>query len=105
MPDLPSREFHRHLIGGEQVESADGARFDSVDPWTRQPWAEVSLGSPADADRAVVAARRAYDSGPWPRMGHAERGRTLHRLADLVESHADELGLADTRDMGKPVSQ
>ncbi|GAA1890772.1 aldehyde dehydrogenase [Actinomadura bangladeshensis] len=98
-------EFFGHVIDGEEVESRDGARFDSVDPWTRQPWAQVALASPGDVERAVAAARRAFDDGPWPRMGYAERGRVLHRLADLVEEHKRELGMADTRDMGKPVAQ
>ncbi|CND88020.1 aldehyde dehydrogenase [Mycobacterium tuberculosis] len=98
-------EFFGHVIDGEEVESRDGARFDSVDPWTRQPWAQVALASQDDVERAVAAARRAFDDGPWPRMGYAERGRILHRLADLVEEHKRELGMADTRDMGKPVAQ
>lgn len=93
-----------HLIDGEERESADGARFASVDPWTRQPWAEAALGGADEAGAAITAARRAFDEGPWPRMGLAERGALLHRLADLVESHADELARADSRDMGKPVA-
>ncbi|MHA6793655.1 aldehyde dehydrogenase [Pseudonocardia bannensis] len=99
-----SRPFFGHIIDGEEVESADGARFDSIDPWTREPWAEVALGGAAEADRAVTAARRAFDEGPWPRMGFAERGALIHRLADLIEAHAAELALADSRDMGKPVA-
>ncbi|HLV72769.1 MAG TPA: aldehyde dehydrogenase [Vulgatibacteraceae bacterium] len=98
-------EFFGHVIDGEEVASKDGARFDTVDPWTRQPWAQVALASPDDVERAVASARRAFDDGPWPHMGFAERGRLLHRLADLVEEHGRELGGADTRDMGKPVSQ
>ena len=98
-------EFFGHVIDGEEVAAASGDTFSSVDPYTRQPWAEVALGGQADADRAVAAARRAFGSGPWPRMGTAERGRILHRLADLIEAHADDLGLADTRDMGKPITQ
>ncbi|KWW97612.1 betaine-aldehyde dehydrogenase [Carbonactinospora thermoautotrophica] len=98
-------DFFGHFIDGQEVPSADGATFDSVDPWTREPWARVALGGRVEVERAVAAARRAFDSGPWPRMGYAERGRILHRLADLVEAHADELGMADTRDMGKPISQ
>ncbi|WP_434581823.1 aldehyde dehydrogenase [Carbonactinospora thermoautotrophica] len=98
-------DFFGHFIDGQEVPSADGATFDSVDPWTREPWARVALGSRVEVERAVAAARRAFDSGPWPRMGYAERGRILHRPADLVEAHADELGMADTRDMGKPISQ
>ncbi|BCB89499.1 aldehyde dehydrogenase [Phytohabitans suffuscus] len=98
-----STPFIPHLIDGEPVGSASGARFDTVDPYTREPWAQVALGGAEEAARAVAAARRAFDHGPWPRMGFAERGAILHRLADLVEAHADELGGADTADMGKPL--
>jgi len=93
-----------HVIDGQEVESVSGARFPTVDPWTRQQYAEVALGGAEDADRAVTAARRAFDEGPWPRMGLAERGALLHRLADLVLEHSEELAAADTRDMGKPIS-
>lgn len=96
-------EFFGHVIDGQEVSS--GTTFSSVDPYTGQPWAEVALGDRTDADRAVAAARHAFDEGPWPRMGTAERGRILHRLADLVEAHAEDLALADTRDMGKPITQ
>ena len=96
--------FIPHVIDGQESESASGARFASVDPWTREPYAEVALGGAEDADRAVQAARRAFDEGPWPRMGFAERGALLHRFADLIEANADALALADTTDMGKPVS-
>ncbi|MEU5099355.1 aldehyde dehydrogenase [Streptomyces sp. NPDC020996] len=102
---MADKEFFGHVIDGVEGESLDGARFDTVDPWTRAAWAEVPLGGAADAGRAVTAARRAFDEGPWPRMGFAERGRILHRLADLMEEHTDELALADTRDMGKPLVQ
>ncbi|KRV47856.1 2-hydroxymuconic semialdehyde dehydrogenase [Wenjunlia vitaminophila] len=93
-----------HLIDGKETESGDGARFATTDPWTREPWAEVALGGAEEAGAAVAAARRAFDEGPWPRMGFAERGAVLHRLADLMEAHRDELALADTTDMGKPIA-
>ncbi|MEJ2865884.1 aldehyde dehydrogenase [Actinomycetospora flava] len=95
--------FIPHLVDGEEVSSLDGATFPSIDPATREEHATVALGSAADADRAVASARRAFDEGPWPRMGFAERGAILHRLADLVTEHLDELALADTTDMGKPI--
>ena len=98
-------EFFGHVIGGAEVASLDGATMPSVDPYTREPWATVALGSAADADRAVAAAREAFDHGPWPRMGYEKRQALLHRLADLMEQHADDLAMADTRDMGKPVTQ
>ena len=97
-------QFIPHVIDGQEAESVSGARFTSVDPWLREPYAEVALGGPEDADRAVRAARRAFDEGPWPRMGFTERGALLHRFADLIEANADALALADTTDMGKPVS-
>jgi aminomuconate-semialdehyde/2-hydroxymuconate-6-semialdehyde dehydrogenase len=97
-------EVIRHVIDGREVESADGQRFVSINPWTRQPWAEVALGGREDVARAVTAARRAFDEGPWPRLGYKERGIILHRLADLIERHCDELSQADTRDMGKPIT-
>ncbi|MEK6443900.1 aldehyde dehydrogenase [Pseudonocardia sp. T1-2H] len=97
-------DFFGHIIDGEEIPSADGATFDSVDPWTREPWARAALGGADEADRAVTAARRAFDEGPWPQTGFAERGALIHKLADLIEAHADELALADSRDMGKPVA-
>lgn len=98
-------EFFGQVIDGRETDPGEGETFDTVDPYTREPWARVALGGPTEVDRAVSAARRAFDSGPWPRMGFAQRGALLHRLADLIIEHADELGLADTRDMGKPIIQ
>ena len=97
-------EFIPHVIDGQEIESASEERFTSTDPWTREPWAEVALGGADDADRAVQAARRAFDQGPWPKMGYAERGALLHRFADLIDANAEILALADSTDMGKPVS-
>lgn len=96
-------QFLSHVIDGSDVESLRGASFLSVNPWTQEPWAEVALGTKEDVDRAVAAARRAFAEGPWPRMARGERSRVLHRLADLIDEHADELARADTLDMGKPI--
>lgn len=98
-------ETFGHIIGGAEVPSVDGRTMESIDPYTREPWATVALGSKADADRAVVAAREAFDSGPWPHMGYEKRQQVLHRLADLMMENAQELAMADTRDMGKPITQ
>ena len=95
-------EFFGHVIDGQEVESLDRAHA------RRRPLSARAVGAgrgrrAADADRAVAAARAAFDSGPWPRLGFNEpRQRLLHALADLLERHADDLGMADTRDMGKP---
>jgi aminomuconate-semialdehyde/2-hydroxymuconate-6-semialdehyde dehydrogenase len=92
-----------HLIDGERV--ATDQWFDTINPATQQPWAKVARGSAQDAARAVNAARVAFDDGPWPRMTPDERGAHLHRLADLIEQHTDELVALETTDMGKPVTQ
>lgn len=103
--DSSGLPFFGHIIDGQEVNSRDGREFDSVDPYTREPWATVALGGAVDADLAVAAARRAFDEGPWPRMSAGERRRLIHRFADLIEEHGDELAMADTRDMGKPIAQ
>ncbi|NHI19557.1 aldehyde dehydrogenase [Phycicoccus endophyticus] len=102
---MSERPFFGHVIDGKEVDSDSGERFTSVNPWTREVWADVALGGATEADLAVTAARRAFDEGPWPRMGYARRQELLERLADLMEEHADELGSADSRDMGKPLAQ
>ncbi|WP_030385707.1 aldehyde dehydrogenase [Streptomyces sp. NRRL S-241] len=93
-----------HFIDGAATTSADGTTMPSIDPTSRTVWAEVSRGSAQDVDHAVAAARAAFDTGPWPRMTQARRSAVLHRLADLVLEHADELALLDTLDMGRPLS-
>ncbi len=100
--DLP---FFGHVIDGEEVVSLDGATMPDVDPYTREQWATIACGGAADAEVAVAAARRAFDEGPWPRMGYARRQELMHRLADLMGEHLEELAMADTRDMAKPILQ
>lgn len=93
-----------HLIGGAEVPSQDGREFENTNPWTREVEGRVSLGGPADVAGAAQAARAAFDHGGWSQLTFAERGRALHRLADLMEAHADELAIADVTDMGRPLS-
>ncbi len=93
-----------HVIDGEARKASDGGTFETVDPWRQAVWEEAARGTRDDVDAAVAAARRAFSDGPWPRMGHAERGGVLHRLADLIEANAAALAEADTSDMGKPLS-
>ncbi|MGW6458059.1 aldehyde dehydrogenase [Streptomyces sp. NPDC055078] len=95
----------RAVIDGARVDSADGTTFDSVDPATTRVIAEIARGGSADIDRAVTAARRAFTTGAWSACGTDVRKRALSRLADLIESHATELALLESMDMGKPVSQ
>jgi aminomuconate-semialdehyde/2-hydroxymuconate-6-semialdehyde dehydrogenase len=94
-----------HLIGDEWLPSASGERFESHDPHDGSLLASVAAGGAEDARRAITAARRAFDEGPWPWMTAAERGVLLHRFADLVDRDAEELALLDTRDMGKTLRE
>ncbi|QKV97639.1 aldehyde dehydrogenase family protein [Streptomyces sp. NA02950] len=92
------------LIGGAWVPAVSGHVFDSVDPATGSVLTQVPDGDAQDVDRAVTAARRAFNDSNWRRMSPMDRGLLLHRIADLIEAHADELALLEARDNGKPVS-
>jgi aminomuconate-semialdehyde/2-hydroxymuconate-6-semialdehyde dehydrogenase len=102
MSDL---EFFAHIIDGEEVASLDGATFEVWNPWKQQVWAIAAEGGAKDAARAVTSSRRAFDEGPWPRMGRAERAAAMHRLADLLEERANDLATLDTINMAKPFAQ
>lgn len=101
--DLP--DHLRHHIDGEDVDSADGATFEVLDPTTDQPYLRAAAGKAADIDRAVAAARRAFEEGPWPRMLPRERSRVLHRVADIVESRDARLAELESFDSGLPITQ
>ncbi|WP_236790961.1 aldehyde dehydrogenase family protein [Amycolatopsis sp. GM8] len=91
------------LINGEWVDAADGRTFDTLNPATEEPLAAVAQGDKEDADRAVRAARAAFDeNAPWRRMPHGARGRILHRLGDLILEHLDDFALLESLDNGKP---
>lgn len=91
------------LIDGEWCDAADGATFETRHPATEEKIADVSRAGPADVDRAVKAARRAFEEGDWRQMDARDRGRLLSRLADLIEQNADELAALETLDNGKPI--
>jgi aldehyde dehydrogenase (NAD+) len=91
------------LIDGQWVESNSGVTFTTLNPATEEVIAQVPLGNRDDVDRAVKAARRAFESGPWPKLDARERGRLLYRLADLIEENAEELAALETLDNGKPI--
>lgn len=94
----------RMLIGGAWCEAADSTTLDVVDPATGQAFATVPAGGKEDIDRAVRAARQAFEQGDWPRMRGVDRERLLHRLADLIEANAQELAELEAMDNGKPVT-
>jgi aldehyde dehydrogenase (NAD+) len=90
------------FIDGRLVEAQSGERFETRNPANGVLLATMPRAAEADVDRAVAAARRAFE-GPWSRFRPAERQGVLLRLADLVERHADELARLDTLDMGAPI--
>src|SRR5215208_1164371 len=109
LPDAlsdPARAFaagpHRLLIGDERLEAAGGRTLDTVDPATGQAIAAVPHAGAEDVDRAVRAARAAFE-GAWAKVPPLERGRLIGRLADLVAEHAAELAELESLDTGKPV--
>jgi aldehyde dehydrogenase (NAD+) len=91
------------LIDGKWVAARSGKTFSTVNPATEQVIAEVAEGDAADIDRAVKAARKALESGPWRSMDARERGRLMFRLADLVEANLEELARLESLDNGKPI--
>ena len=94
----------RMLIGGEWVEAIDGGTLDVVDPASEAVFAAVPAGGAADIERAVAAARRAFEAGEWPRMRPVDRERLLLKFAELIEANARELAEIEALDNGKPVS-
>ena len=91
------------LIDGAWVPATSGQTFEVREPSSDQILAHCALGDAADIDKAVAAARRAFDGGDWPKMTPVDRERVLHRLADLIEAHADELAELEALDNGKSV--
>ncbi|MBS4173124.1 aldehyde dehydrogenase family protein [Bacillus sp. FJAT-49736] len=93
------------FINGEFVESATGKTFDTPNPATGETLATVYEGGPEDIDRAVKAARKAFDEGKWSKMSASARSRLMYKLADLMEEHKDALAQLETLDNGKPIRE
>ncbi|PON61095.1 Succinylglutamate-semialdehyde dehydrogenase [Parasponia andersonii] len=104
--------YTKNIINGHFVDAASGKTFPTYDPRTGEVLAHVAEGDAEDINRAVAAAREAFDEGPWPKMSayvrtflHLERSRILLRFADLVEKHNDEIAALETWNNGKPYEQ
>src|SRR5271166_733934 len=95
----------RLLIDGKFRDSVSSKTFATINPATEEVITEVAEGDAADIDLAVKAARNAFDSGPWRKMDARDRGRLMNKLADLIESHIDELAELETLDNGKPIGE
>jgi len=90
------------IINGQPVDSASGKTYTTFNPATEEPICTVAEAGPEDVDRAVRAARAAFE-GPWSKMRPAERQRVLWRLGDLILEHGDEIARLETLDNGKPI--
>jgi len=102
---MPTANVPRHklYINGEWSNSLSGRFFPVYDPSTEEVIAEVPEGNAADIDKAVRAARQAFDSGPWHSTTAQDRGRILFRLAECVRKEVDALAALETRNSGKPI--
>lgn len=98
--DLPCTQM---LIGGDRPEAVSGGRIDVEDPATGEPFASVPAGQAADVDRAVIRARKAFESREWSQMRPLDRGRIIEAIARKIEDHAHELALLESYDNGKTV--
>ncbi|MGJ8720266.1 MAG: 5-carboxymethyl-2-hydroxymuconate semialdehyde dehydrogenase [Salinibacterium amurskyense] len=95
----------QHYINGEFVDSVSGATFGVLDPVSNETYVEAAAGQREDIDRAVAAARTAFDEGPWPRMLPRARSRILNKIADIVESRDAQLAEWESFDSGLPITQ
>jgi len=91
------------LINGKWVESASGKTFETFNPATGEVLSHVAEGDKEDIDRAVKAARAAFETGPWSKISPSERGRMIWRLGDLLEKHLEEFAQLESLDNGKPL--
>lgn len=98
--DVPSQLF----IGGNWVDARSGETFSTLNPATGEELAQVASGGAEDVDRAVLAARAAFESRAWSAMTPSMRGRLIWRVGDLILEHAEELARLETLDNGKPLS-
>src|ERR1700684_1860086 len=91
------------LINGKWVEAASGKTFPTYNPATGEVLANIAAGDREDIDRAVKAARAAFETGPWSKVSPAERGKMIWRLADLIEKNLEEFAQLESLDNGKPL--
>ena len=92
---------YKMLVGGEWVNARSGKTFESINPYTGRVWATAPEAGEEDVDRAVRAAREAFDEGPWGKMTGTERARLIRRLADLLAENAEDIAQVESTDNGK----
>src|SRR5580704_2815773 len=92
------------FINGKWANAASEKTFPVYNPATGEVMANIAEGDREDINRAVMAARKAFDGGAWSRMSPSERGRLMWKLADLIEQHAEEFAQLESLDNGKPLA-
>ena len=98
-------KIYNHYINGAWVEPSSGEYFETENPYTGEVWAKVARGNAEDADKAVKAAKAAFDQGEWAEMRPTTRGKLLVRLAEIIEREAVRLGELEVRDNGKLIAE
>src|SRR5262245_27238111 len=93
------------FIGGKFVESTTGKTFENINPATNDVIATIAESYRVDVDRGAAAACSAFESGAWSRLPVAARAKTLREIADILESHTDELARLESIDTGKPIRE
>ena len=98
-------KIYKHYINGAWVEPSGGKYFNTENPYTGEFWGQIARGTSEDADRAVKAAKVAFENGEWADMRPTQRGKLLVRLAEIIEREADRLGELEVRDNGKLITE
>ncbi|MDB2325103.1 aldehyde dehydrogenase [Alphaproteobacteria bacterium] len=97
--------IYNHFINGAWVEPSSGEYFETENPYSGEVWANIARGNAEDADRAVKAAKAAFDDGEWAEMCPTQRGKLLVRLAEIIERESTRLGELEVRDNGKLIAE
>src|SRR3954466_10674099 len=100
-----TRRDYKILIAGQWVDGAEGKTLERLSPAHGVAVSRYVAATRPDAERAIAAARTAFDTGPWPRRTASERSRLLLKAADMIEARKDELALLDVLEPGKPIPQ
>src|SRR5262249_37867679 len=103
-PATPRISQTKLFIDGQFVDPIDGKSFQTVNPASAEPIATVAEAGVKDVDRAVKAARKALETGPWSRTDAADRGKMIFKLADLIEKHKEELATLESLNCGKTIT-
>jgi acyl-CoA reductase-like NAD-dependent aldehyde dehydrogenase len=105
MSTLTTGAPQKLFIGGQWTDASTGRSFGTINPATEEKICDIAEGDAKDVDRAVQAARKAFEEGAWPKMSAADRGKLLWKIADLLEANVDEFARLESMDAGKPVAE